>query len=151
MKLNELLENHEDESSDYEEMQLDSVKANGDNLEWIIKRYGIPSEAVQLAAVEESPGAISYLLDADETPSEAVQLAAVKGYGETLIELHNYGIKISKQVLHAGLTEHNFIHVDDDNNPHMMSYDDFVKQYFKDNTVLMNKWLRYAKNVREMG
>lgn len=29
-------------------------------------------------------------------------------------------------------------------------YTEFVQHYLKDNTVLMNKWLRYANNVREM-
>jgi hypothetical protein len=29
-------------------------------------------------------------------------------------------------------------------------YETFVKGYFKDNTILINKWLRYAKNVRDM-
>lgn len=28
------------------------------------------------------------------------------------------------------------------------TYDDTVKRVFKDNALLMNKWLRYAKNVR---
>jgi hypothetical protein len=152
MKLQELLENYDDEDIDWsEKAQLDSVEANGDNLEWIIRDHGMPSEKVLQAAVKESPGAISYILDADEIPSEAVQLITAKGYGETIIELHHRHIPLSKQVLNAGLTEYNFIHVDDTNNPHMMSYDDFVKLYFKNNTVLMNKWLRYAKNVREMG
>jgi hypothetical protein len=27
----------------------------------------------------------------------------------------------------------------------------FIHQYFKDDTILMNKWLRYAKNIRELG
>lgn len=29
-------------------------------------------------------------------------------------------------------------------------YNAFVKQHFKDNSVLMNKWLRYANNVRNL-
>ena len=152
MKLNALLENHDKKFRAAREAgHLESVEANGDNLEWIIRDYGIPSEKILQAAVKDSPGAISYILDAGETPSEEVQLIAAQRYGETIMELDNYSIKMSKQVLNAGLTEYNFIHVDDTNNPHMMSYDDFVKRYFKNNTVLMNKWLRYAKNVREMG
>jgi hypothetical protein len=31
-----------------------------------------------------------------------------------------------------------------------VSYDKFVKDYFKDNTVMVNKWLRYAENIRSL-
>jgi hypothetical protein len=30
-------------------------------------------------------------------------------------------------------------------------YDRFVKEHFANNSVIMNKWLRYAKNMRELG
>jgi hypothetical protein len=29
-------------------------------------------------------------------------------------------------------------------------YAEIVKDWFKDNTILMNKWLRYAENIRNM-
>jgi hypothetical protein len=31
-----------------------------------------------------------------------------------------------------------------------VTYKEFCQAYFKDNTVLMNKWLRYADNIREL-
>lgn len=30
-------------------------------------------------------------------------------------------------------------------------YDDVVRRIFKDNNVIMNKWLRYGKNMGELG
>lgn len=30
------------------------------------------------------------------------------------------------------------------------SHTKFVKNYFKDNTVMVNKWLRYADNIRNL-
>lgn len=33
---------------------------------------------------------------------------------------------------------------------HERLYDQFVQEYFKNNSILMNKWLRYAKNIRDM-
>jgi hypothetical protein len=35
-------------------------------------------------------------------------------------------------------------------NWHTELYDTFVKDYFKNNTVMMNKWLRYAQNIRSL-
>jgi hypothetical protein len=31
-----------------------------------------------------------------------------------------------------------------------VSYDKFVKNYFKDNSIMVNKWLRYAENIRSI-
>jgi hypothetical protein len=30
------------------------------------------------------------------------------------------------------------------------AYIKFVKEHFKNNTILMNKWLRYAENIRSL-
>lgn len=59
--------------------------------------------------------------------------------------LGEYNYQFKPERLKQVLSSSNFII----NSPE--GYTKFVKHYFKDNTVLMNKWLRYAENVREMG
>jgi hypothetical protein len=33
---------------------------------------------------------------------------------------------------------------------HPFTHAKYVKNYFKDNTVMINKWLRYANNIRSL-
>lgn len=49
----------------------------------------------------------------------------------------------TKEQVTTALTDPEFIQEED-------LYTDFVKKIFKDNTVLLNKWMRYAENMRGM-
>jgi hypothetical protein len=49
----------------------------------------------------------------------------------------------TKEQITTALTDPEFIEETD-------LYTDFVKKIFKDNTVLLNKWMRYGENVRSM-
>lgn len=62
-----------------------------------------------------------------------------------LLDIARYNIPISKDLLNSILTNESLIKY----KAHPI-YDKFIKDYFKDNTILMNKWLRYAQNMRSM-
>lgn len=49
----------------------------------------------------------------------------------------------TKEQVTTALTDSEFIQEED-------LYTDFVKKHFKDNTVLLNKWVRYGENMRGM-
>lgn len=72
--------------------------------------------------------------------------------------------KLSNNILNIALTEENYItkcRPDADTTPFYntynpnaeqfndSSYEGFIKWYFKDNQLVINKWIRYAKNIRE--
>jgi hypothetical protein len=59
-----------------------------------------------------------------------------------LLYLHTF--EISKEVLTAALANPIVIN-------ELEIYADHVKHFFKDNTVMINKWLRYADNIRTLG
>jgi hypothetical protein len=117
------------------ELMLELVKANPTVIT-IFFDHGltVPENVIELA-VSKQPDNIKHI----PNPSEELKLAAVKKRGILIKSCKNP----SKELLNTALTEPKFIK----NEKH---YNKFVKQHFKDNTVLMNKWLRYAKNVREM-
>jgi hypothetical protein len=56
----------------------------------------------------------------------------------------NTDYKLPKSCITLALTNPNFI-------KDSTNYTKFIKTQFRDNMVLMNKWLRYGKNMREMG
>jgi hypothetical protein len=62
-----------------------------------------------------------------------------------LADIVTHNIPVPKDVLNIILTDETIIKFNK-----FLIYDDFVRHYFKDNTVLMNKWLRYAENIRSM-
>jgi hypothetical protein len=131
--------------------QLKLVRNDGFNIRHIIN----PSEAVQIAAVEQEPFAIEDI----KNPSEAVQLAAVKrnAYSIKFIENPSVEVQIAavKQngcaikyipnpvplVVMTALKSKRLIQL-------KPRYESFVKETFKDNTILMKKWLRYGETMR---
>lgn len=72
-------------------------------------------------------------------PSPKVQLIAVTKNPIAILSITNPTPEAASVVL----TNEDFIN----NSRH---YEYFVRKYFKDNTVLMNKWLRYAENIKEL-
>jgi hypothetical protein len=112
-----------------EVVQLTAVKQNG----YAIKFIKNPSEVVQLAAVGNNGYAIRHI----KNPSEAVQLAAI---GNNKLALR-WVINPTQLAIRTTLTDQRLI---DD----YMFYEDVVKKLFKDNSLLMNKWLRYGKAMR---
>lgn len=132
-----------------EEMKLAALKQNPTAIIFIKK----PSDAVKQAYLDMMPDGIHRI----KNPTEAQQLAAVSRNGSLILNDIKVGKRnpISSKVLAAALSEPNFINgnsmYNHTGNLHRQKqYDDFVKKTFADNTVLMNKWLRYAQNIREM-
>jgi hypothetical protein len=118
-----------------EAVQLAAVSREELNLNAIIKFHGIiPSESVQLAAVRRN----GYLVGTIPSPSEAVQLAAVNSSPAAITSIK--GIP-STTAIKLALTNANFISWE-------IEYNDTVKELFKDNNLLMQKWLRYGETVR---
>lgn len=78
--------------------------------------------------------------DTGDFISNTVKLAAVKHMGMNLVLIPNP----TPEMIKIGLTDEEFI----------MDYPDeyvrTVKHIFKNNTIMMNKWLRYAENVGNM-
>jgi hypothetical protein len=114
-----------------EAVQLAAVTRNGFSLEYIKNKH--PSELVQLAAVKNYGFAIQWILN----PSEAVQLAAVRQNPWSIRKIKSP----SQSTIKSVLTNPNVFSVPNE-------YETLVKRFFKDNTMLMKKWLRYAEAMR---
>lgn len=134
-----------------EEMKIAAVKQTPTAIIFIKK----PSAAVKQAYLDMVPNGIRRI----NNPTEEQQLAAVSKDGSVILRDIKVGKRnpISSKVLAAALSEPNFINGklsyssnSTSNIIRQKKYDDFVKKTFADNTVLMNKWLRYAQNIREM-
>lgn len=109
------------------------IKSKANVLDILINRnVNIPADVLQLA-VKKLPANITQI----PNPPENLKLVAVSKNGELIKRLPNP----STELLNAALTEPKFI-------KNEKSYTKFVKMYFKDNALLMNKWLRYANNIR---
>jgi hypothetical protein len=124
MKLTDILENYEDEDDDEMDAYFDS--------------FHKMTEPEMIASVKEDPDNIMHMPNA--TPK--VMIAAVKEYGGAL---RNFWMDrdIPKEVINTALTEPSFV-------TNGRDYDSLVKDMFADNSILMNKWLRYGKNMRNM-
>lgn len=72
--------------------------------------------------------------------SPELQMRLVSWNGKCIEYLHNP----TNEVVKVALTSEPFIKY------WHSAYENFVKRHFKDNTVLMNKWLRYRDNMREI-
>jgi hypothetical protein len=72
--------------------------------------------------------------------TDPVKVAACKSEGVNILHINNP----TPDMVKAALTEPMFI----DQEPEL--YEQFVKKHFKSNSIMMNKWLRYAENVRNM-
>jgi hypothetical protein len=98
------------------------------------------SEEGQLKAVTNNPDAIILIIQTLKiTPNEEVQLAAVSKKGQLVTVIKNP----SQKVLNVALADENFI-------KQPTAYENYLKKQFKDNTIMQNKWSRYAENVRSM-
>jgi hypothetical protein len=115
-----------------DEFKLQIIKAHPQSINYIKN----PSDEMKLLAVQNN----GYTIMCIKKPSIELQLAAVQQNGGAITVIK----KPSKSVVNAALTDENFIK----NNS--TAYDEYIRNYFKNNGILANKWLRYADNVREM-
>jgi hypothetical protein len=77
-------------------------------------------------------------------PSRKVLEWVIKERPYFLVELHDIHI-IPEDLVKKILVSEDFML-----NWHERLYNQFVEEYFKNNTILMNKWLRYAQNIRSL-
>lgn len=156
MKLIEVLSKYGDPDYDpydyskYSDDELiEELTAVGTQIKKVLDVVGSVSKRVQIAAVEHWPNEINELIKYSETPiDEDVKMAAVKTYGGVIVWIPNP----SNELLKVALTDPKFIELSQATQDGIVRpYDSFVKKHFKNNTILMNKWLRYAKNIRELG
>ncbi len=129
MKLYEIANQQVDWNTKTEEDQIELVNMDG----LAIRYIDHPSVAVQMAAINQYSWAIQHI----KNPPEIVQLAAININGWSVKYIDNP----TKPVLLKALKSQDFI--DDDK-----SYNDFIKKYFANNTLLMKKWLRYGEAMR---
>jgi hypothetical protein len=134
-----------------EAQKLEAVKIDG----YAIKYMENPSEAIQLAAINECESAFMWIktpteaaqlravtryawnIEHIENPSEAMKLAAVKSSGYVISTIRNP----SPELINVALREQSLI-----NNKER--YESWVDVFFKDNAILMKKWLRYGETMR---
>jgi hypothetical protein len=145
---------------------LHSAAAHGLRIPDVLTYIINPSENVQLMVAGKYPRLMGYIKNPTETvqqyiidntddfiyiqnPSNAMLLRAVRKQGGLLLlnalNLQHFKEQPSKELINTALTDSNFI------KKIPKRYEMLVQRLFKDNTVLMNKWLRYAENIRELG
>lgn len=110
----------------------------------IMDKKGYCTEENQLAVVKQDWPAVDALLRAKIKVPESVLLEAVSKNGAAINTIYKFVKNLPKSVVTTALTEPNYIHMGTD------FYGEFVKDYFKNNTILMNKWLRYRDNMRDI-
>jgi hypothetical protein len=159
MKLTELFE-AVDVVNMSEKQQIDMVRKTPSSITDIYDAGIVPSEAVQMVAVTR----VGFLVGSIKNPSEAVQLAAVRQNGAAIERIIDNGVIPSAAVESAAiasnvmailyikhpspidvkkaLTDLFFISYSIDN------YEKVVKRLFKDNQILMKKWIRYGETMR---
>jgi hypothetical protein len=102
--------------------------------------WNLRSEKDQIAMIKRlgmyGPDAIRKI----DNPSPTVQLFAVNKNPLAIFGITNP----TPEAVNAVLPNEDFINCPGD------FYNKFVKRHFKNNTVLMNKWLRYAENIKEL-
>lgn len=114
-------------------MKLNELLENTDEWESIdtdINNLPYEDQRFQIFA---DPSSIEYLTN----PSEDLQLTAIRNHGQYIKYIKNP----TRNVITKALTDPNFVQ-------NVQTYDPYVRKLFKDNTLMMNKWLRYAENVR---
>ncbi len=123
-----------------EKVQLAAVEVSSTALFYLYEAGVTPSEAVLQDAVKHFPAAIVYI----PNPSEALQMLAVKGYGRgiNINHLLDKKINISKDIILIALKDIKFIKT------FPRQYNTVVRQIFKNNDLLMKKWLRYGEIMR---
>jgi hypothetical protein len=99
-----------------------------------VMKLNSKTERQQIAIIKQNGNIIEYI----NNPSEAVQLAAVGGDGYVIKFINAPSLAVAKLVL----TNKSFILFPS------YYYEDQVKRIFKDNDLLMKKWLRYGEVMR---
>jgi hypothetical protein len=143
-----------------EAVQLASVIRNPKNIVTLIKAKIRPSETTVLnaiAATKQHRMGSYYVREIctlpDLTEKEIATILAENIHNVEYIL--KSGNTLTPEVIRMVLTNNTFIHKQifrsgSNGFTPIYAYDEFVKKQFKDNTILMNKWLRYAQNIREL-
>jgi hypothetical protein len=160
MKLIELLETKYNKTlSGYsDEQKIDYLKKYGtENIKYMedpsdtVQMYAVtnnvnvigdikdPCEEAQMQAITHGGG--SYIMKI-ENPTPKVQLAAVEHYPAIIKQIENP----TKEAVMSALTNDSFVK----SKLWGDEYTQFVDEYFKNNSILRNKWLRYRDNMRSM-
>lgn len=111
-----------------------------------LKEAGYLDDDVVIACIETSnPHLFLELTELEHKTkinflSDKAKLAAVKENAMSLALITNP----TPEMVKIGLTDEEFI------NDYPEEYERTVRNIFKNNTILMNKWLRYAENMRNM-
>jgi hypothetical protein len=116
-----------------EELQFVAVQQNPE----ILGILDNPSRSVQKFALNRSTG---YIIKYIKDPDEELQLLALQHSSGPIVYIQNPTKRVTDQVLR----DEDFIIT----SPHQ--YKDFVSRIFKDNSILINKWIRYCDNVRDL-
>lgn len=137
MKLLDLIENEKLTYSEYR----DSIPGfNRPTLVHMLNNSHVVDDDFIYDASSPNAWGINILRDINRPLSPDLQKRLIARNTMAITSINNP----DKLIVSKSLTDPEFIQF-------KVTYDDFVKEYFKDNSVLMNKWLRYADNIREMG
>jgi hypothetical protein len=123
-------------SGTYPRMKLNELLNEEFRETTILRSMSLPE---QIAAIKKKPSDFAYILDINSNPPDELKLAAVQGHGGWIEHIQNP----TEEMIKAALIEPNFV-------GNEIKYDPYIKKLFKGNSIMCNKWLRYAKNVREM-
>lgn len=93
-----------------------------------------PCEEVQLAAITSATQAIMYI----KNPTPLVQMTAILRHWDMIVHINNPCNDVIQYFLHH-------------NNPikHKEFWDNAMRHIF-DNSVMVNKWIRYGDNIRSL-
>jgi hypothetical protein len=149
MKLNDLLEAEWHEAS--EGSLINKISMDHSYLPDLIKAgANITDNVIEFAMDHAGPNyTIRTILrtkkpDGSLIPISDRILDKIMNHTAAIAALGHYNYKFTPERLKQVLSNSDFITLRPE------AYTEFVQQYFKDNTILMNKWLRYAENVRDL-
>jgi hypothetical protein len=141
-----------------EEVILTAIAQNGTNITRVVKAKIQMSDEMLIEILHMYPGRFwmtaSVLAATGWKPSDAVLRTILLLESQNAWDVNRlidafiiHKLQIPKDLLNSILTNDTLINTRDKS---FSSYDNFVKYVFKDNTVLANKWLRYAENMRQV-
>jgi hypothetical protein len=120
-------------------MTLEELKQHHLNLigtNWInIKDIEDPCEEVQIAAIQKATLSIKYI----KTPTLKAQMEAVQRNAGMIIHI----LSPYQEVIDHILKCQDLIMFKE-------IWDNSIKSIFKDNSIMVNKWLRYGNNIRSL-
>jgi hypothetical protein len=116
--------------TDVESFYLRECSRDGDYIQYIDD----PSEEVQLAAVNHTSSSIQYI----KCPTERVQMCVMYRSISNIVCIQSP----CKQAMDYLLTNEDLITLN------FEGYKAMVLLLFKDNSIMVNKWLRYGNNIR---